>query len=85
LHPDELTVNTTVTIVGNRCLGTTDLRLIQQARRLAQAAGVEFLAVHFRTDTSGMQFWGADLSPNIFSPELVDAILDYFSERQPPC
>lgn len=70
----------TVTVVGERCLGTADIALAAQARRLARAARVELLAVRFGAGNDGLRLLGADPWPDVSSLEVADAILEYLSE-----
>jgi hypothetical protein len=71
--------DTTVTVVGSRCLGSADHTLVSQARRLAGAAGVELLAVNFRVTEAGFRFHSASSSwADVSSPEVADAILEHF-------
>lgn len=69
----------TVTVVGDRIFGSVDQALATQARRLADAAKVDLLAIHFSGSESGADFLGADLWPDISSPDVADAILEYLS------
>lgn len=69
----------TVTVVGDRIFGSVDQALATQARRLADAAKVDLLAVHFSGSESGADFLGADLWPDISSSDVADAILEYLS------
>jgi hypothetical protein len=69
----------TITIVGDRCFGEVDGALAAQARRLAAAAKVDLLAVHFSGPEAGARMLSADLWPDISSPDIADAILDYLS------
>lgn len=68
----------TVTVVGDRCFGEADKTLAHRARRLASAAGVDLLAVHFRAVDGEFRLLDADLWPDIGSTEVADGILDYF-------
>jgi hypothetical protein len=72
----------TVTVVGERCLGTVDEALINRAQRLAAAAEVQLLAVHFGDLNGEPRLFNADLFPDINSTEIADAILNYFGERR---
>ncbi len=69
----------TVTVVGNRCLGTDDERLQTVARRLAHAAGAGLLAVSFETDGPGPRFVAASPWPDISLPDVGDAILTHLT------
>jgi hypothetical protein len=65
----------TLTVVGNRCFGVAEEQLKKDARRLAQAAAVDFLAVRFDGPHAGSLFLGADPSPELSRPELREAVL----------
>jgi len=71
----------TVTIVGQRVIGTVDPVLACQARALATAAGVDLLAVRFSGREHGAAFVGAELWPNIAAAVVAHAVLDYFHVR----
>ena len=67
----------TVTVVGARCLGTEDETLRLHARRLAEHAGAGLLDVYFDCDDARARFVGANLWPDIGSPDVADAILEH--------
>lgn len=67
----------TVTVVGDRCFGAVDSGLESHARRLADTAGVNLLAVRFSARENGFFFLGADLWPEVISDEVADTILEY--------
>lgn len=67
---------TTATVVGDRCFGEVDGALALHARRLAAVAGVNMIAVHFNCPEADARLLGADLRPDISSPEIADAILE---------
>jgi hypothetical protein len=71
----------TVTIVGERCFGPVDPTLARAARRLARAAGVDLAAVHFTSARRGARLLGADVWPDVASPEIGEAVLDYLAHR----
>lgn len=70
----------TVTVVGDGCVGYPDRTLATQARRLADAAGVDLLAVRFEETEAGFWLCDADPWPDVSSPEVADAILSYFRD-----
>jgi len=74
----------TVTVVGDRCFGDVDRTLAMKARRLAAVAGVDMVAIHFDSPEADARLLGADLRPNISSPEIADAILETL-ERSRRC
>jgi hypothetical protein len=67
----------TVTMVGHQCFGPVATALRAQALSLANAARAGLLAVHFSGPDDGANFLGVDLVPDVSSPEVADAILDY--------
>jgi len=69
----------TITIVGERWFGRADASLAQAARRLATAAGVELAAVHFSSARRGARLVGADVWPDVASPEIGEAVLEYLA------
>jgi hypothetical protein len=69
----------TVTVVGDRWFGGIDHTLGIQARCLAKAAGVDLLAAYFEATESGCTLLGADVQPDVSSPEVADAILEYLT------
>lgn len=70
----------TATVVGDRCLGAADHASAAWALRLARAAGVDLLAVRFGEAEGGFELLGADPWPDVSSPEVADAILEYLGE-----
>ena len=70
-----------VTVVGSHCFGTVDSTLATQARRLADAAHVDLLSVHFSGTQAGARFVKADLWPDPTSGGVQDALLAYLQEE----
>jgi hypothetical protein len=70
-----------VTVIGDACVG--DGMLASHARRLARAAGVEFLTVEFTASGDAGRFVSASLKPDIGDPRVVAAVMEFFSERGP--
>jgi len=68
----------TVTVIGKRGIGAIDERQAAHARRLAAAAGMDLLAVHFRNLGGEPRLLGADPWPDITSTEVADGMLEYF-------
>lgn len=75
--------STVVTVVGDHSFGDVALALKQHARRLATAAGVDLLAVHFDGSEHGAVLLSADLLPDLSKSEVVDAVLAYLLRDQP--
>ena len=67
----------TLTVIGDRVLGSDDLRLQQDARCLARAAAVELLAVRFTNAGCGPCFAGADVFPDLSADAVASAVLQY--------
>lgn len=74
---EPLPPDVTLTVVGERCLGPVNGVLAAQARRLARAARVDLLSVRFGETEDGPELLGADAWPDVSSPEVADAILEY--------
>ncbi len=74
-----------VTVVGDRCLGEVEKTLASHARRIADAAQVDLLTVHFSSNESPAEFLGADLWTDISAPDVGDAILEYLSGGNTLC
>ena len=66
-----------VTVVGSRCFGEVHPILGQQARQLADAAGVDLLTVYFSGSEPGSGFVRADLWPDMTQDEVASAIFAY--------
>ena len=78
-HPSQDTPRetVTVTVVGDRCFGADERTLRKRARRLADAAGLDLLAVHFQQTEDDACFVRADLWPDPTAEGVDDAILAY--------
>lgn len=70
-----------ITIVGRRCFGAPDAALAEQARLLADAAGVDFLTVQFSGSEPGSFFMGASLCPDVIVDDVADALVEYLRGR----
>lgn len=66
-----------VTIVGPRAIGTASSRLVQRARMLTRAAGLEFATVQFSTMYDDAIFLGVSLWPDLADEPIAEAILRY--------
>jgi hypothetical protein len=71
-----------VTIVGDRWFGAVEPGLARQARRLADVAGVDLLAVYFSGPEQGAALLGADLWPDLTDDAVADAVLDYLAAER---
>jgi hypothetical protein len=67
-----------VTVVGDQCLGDADKALLGQARRLANIAKMDFLAVQFSSAEANAAFVGVNIFPDIDNNSVADAALSYF-------
>jgi hypothetical protein len=74
-------VPSTVIVVGERSFGETDEVLQSQARRLAEVAEVELLAVRFSGPECGARFVSADVYPDLADDQVAGAVLDYLEPR----
>jgi hypothetical protein len=68
-----------VTVIGSRCFGEVDEVLRRRASQLACTMGVDMLGVHFSGSEPDALFVGVSTSPDISTPDVADAILDYFT------
>jgi hypothetical protein len=64
-----------VTVAGSNCLGTARADMASIARRLAAAAEVALLAVHFEPDSDPPVFLRADPFPALSNTPIADAVL----------
>jgi hypothetical protein len=75
------TAGATVTVVGRRGIGSVAPCLERQARRLAEAAGVELLAAHFSSPRPDAQLVAASSWPDIADSDVSEALREHLSER----
>ena len=68
---------TTVTVVGDTCLGAPNPALAENARRLAGAAGVSLLAVHFSDPGPRGRLVSAHPLPELTSDSALQAVLEH--------
>ena len=80
LHPRSLQT-CKLTVIGTMSLEIATPSIIEYARRIARAAGVQFLPLHFDSPERGGKFVYADLLPDVIEDEVADAILDYFVDK----
>lgn len=80
--PESFGKVTEVTIVGDRCLGEVEKTLATYARSLARRADVQLLSLKFGETRRDVRLIGVNLFPEI-TPELADAILEYFQTEAP--
>ncbi len=67
-----------MTRVLGECFGDADPSLRWQACQLADAAGVDYLAVTFTSRHAGAAFVGADPWPDLSNEQVVAALLQRF-------
>lgn len=65
-----------VTVVGHHCFGSTDATINNYALRISKAADAELLTAYFIEESSGAEFIGVQLCPDIPSGEMADAVLE---------
>lgn len=73
--------STTVTVIGERCLGQVDTRMLTGALRLARAANVEMLSVRISGPEPDATFLGVDPWPDLTSQDTADVLLEYLEKR----
>ena len=76
--PHEQPAASTVTVVGDRCLGQVDNGLLERSRQLAEEANVKLLGIQFSDASSDATFLNATLYPEIDCVEVTDAMLQCF-------
>jgi hypothetical protein len=76
--PPQKEANSTVTIIGDRCLGQVDRSLLERSRDLAKIANVDFLGIQFSSPDPDAAFVNATVYPEINCVEVADAMLEYF-------
>lgn len=69
---------TTVTVIGDRCFGSTDCTVHEAATSLARQAGVSVVSMDFDTSSSPPHFLSATTCPRISSAPEADAVLSLF-------
>ena len=74
---DETVPTATVTLAGKSIIGDTDPHLQIHARRLANLAGVDLLAVHFSSPEPDARFVAADSFPGLSDEKVAGAVLGY--------
>jgi hypothetical protein len=77
-----LPATTTLTVVGSRVFGDSELCLHQQALRLARLAGVDLVSVDFSSRERGAYFVGANVSPDLSDHRIADAVLEFLQRGQ---
>jgi hypothetical protein len=82
LSPCDDSQSVMVTIVGDRCFGEVDAALLLRASQLARTTGVDLLGVQFSSPEPDGVFVGVSTIPSAESPEVADAILDYFTDKR---
>ena len=70
----------TLTVVGSTVVGKADAALKRNARRLAAAANVQLLSVHFDSAGRDAMLLGASLWPDLSDPDVAEAIWNHFVE-----
>ena len=68
----------TAAVIGDHCIGRVPSSLCDQARRLADIAGVEMLTVRFSGLDEDAEFVEAFLSADVSQPDVADSILGCF-------
>ena len=75
-----LPVGSTITVIGPRAIGAADGVCSRWARRLADAAQVQHLAVSFTDSGRGALFLAANPLPDLSNDAVLDALLEYLLE-----
>ena len=73
-NPEEQSASEVI-VAGGQCFGEADLRLVENARMLAKAAGTDLLSVRFSGSAAHSAFVSASPWPDLASPAIADAVL----------
>ncbi len=74
----------TITIVGRRQIGEGEQALATRAHALADAAGVDLLAIQFDGSGSGANFVGASSRLDLADQRIASAVMDFMREAAVP-
>ena len=84
-HPvtEERSTAAGITVVGSRIIGRAAPRVVQYARRLAQAAGLDCLTIQFSSCDDDARFLGVSLWPNLADRAIAVAIMRHVMRQCP--
>lgn len=72
-----------ITIVGSQTIGRATPRVVQYARRLAQAAELDFVTLRFSSCDDEAQFLDASLWPNLAERTIASSVMRYVMRQCP--
>jgi hypothetical protein len=81
--PPQESVMIALTVVGERVIGSDDMALAAQAKRLAREANVDLLTLRFDTAAGEPRLYSAEPLADLEVHETADAVLEYMLERSP--
>jgi len=74
---------TSITVVGPQTIGRAAPRVVQYARRLAQAAELDLVTVHFSAPGNDARFLGASLWTNLADRTIAAAVMRHVMRQCP--
>ncbi|MGE5141395.1 MAG: hypothetical protein ACM3JD_18150 [Rudaea sp.] len=81
--PPQQSVMIALTVVGERVIGSDDMALAAQAKRLAREANVDLLTLRFDNAAGEPRFYSAEPLADLDAHDAADAVLEYMMERSP--
>jgi hypothetical protein len=72
-----------ITVVGSQAIGNAVPRVVQYARRLAQAAALDLLTVRFSSPDNDARFLGASLWTNLADRTIAAAVMRHVMRQCP--
>lgn len=72
-----------ITVVGSQTVGSAALRVVQYARRLAQAAELDLVTVRFSSPDNDARFVDASLWPNLADHAIAAAVMRHVMRQRP--
>lgn len=72
-----------ITVVGSQIIGHAAPRVVQYARKLAQAAGLDLVSVRFSSPNDDARFLDASLWPNLADRTIAAAVMRHVMRQCP--
>ena len=72
-----------ITVVGSQIIGHAAPRVVQYARRLAQAAELDLVTIRFSSPNDDAQFLDASLWPNLMDRTIAAAVMGHVMRQCP--
>jgi hypothetical protein len=72
-----------ITVVGSQIIGHAARRVVQYARRLAQAAELDLVTIRFSSPNDDAKFLDASLWPNLADRTIATAVMRHVMRQCP--